>query len=277
MSWGYGVLATEVYDLDKPVGTSFGDVEYYEQFLRNGEGPILEPAVGTGRILVPLAQAGLAVDGYDSSPEMLSVCRERCAERGIDPTILEADMTTFVAPEEYSSVILPTGSITLLHGPDELRAALGCFWQALKPGGRLRSWRAEPYIWTLQTLHVDFDAAANQTTRWLRYDNGATAPFSPPNFSPSACSTGASRSSRRTYTRADSPMSTSPLTMTPTALPQHRTICGPSTRHVSERRTSANSGRDGDRPRGSGRQKAIAACRSHSPNHEAGVLSRHYR
>jgi SAM-dependent methyltransferase len=186
MSWGYGVLATEVYDLDKPVGTSFGDVEYYEQFLRNGEGLILEPAVGTGRILVPLVQAGLAVDGYDSSPEMLSVCRERCAERGIDPTIREADMTKFVAPEEYSAVILPTGSITLLHGPDELRAALGCFRQSLKPGGRLvidlpppmllngsesmRSWRSEPYIWTLQTLHVAFDAAANQTTRWLRYD-----------------------------------------------------------------------------------------------------------
>jgi SAM-dependent methyltransferase len=185
MSWGYGVLATEVYDLDKPVGTSFGDVEYYEQSLKSFEGPVLEPAVGTGRILVPLVQAGLAVDGYDSSPEMLSVCRERCAERGLDPMIREADMTTFVAPEEYSSVILPTGSITLLHGPDELRAALGCFWQSLKPGGRLvidlpppmllgpeamRSWRSEPYIWTLQTLHVGYDAAANQTTRWLRYD-----------------------------------------------------------------------------------------------------------
>ena len=29
MSWDYGRLATEVYELDKPVGRSFGAVEYY--------------------------------------------------------------------------------------------------------------------------------------------------------------------------------------------------------------------------------------------------------
>ena len=29
MSWDYGTLATEVYEIDKPIGHSFGDVEYY--------------------------------------------------------------------------------------------------------------------------------------------------------------------------------------------------------------------------------------------------------
>jgi hypothetical protein len=34
----------------------------------------------------------------------------------------------------------------------------------------LSNWRAGDYLLTLQTLHIDYDPAANQTTRWLRYD-----------------------------------------------------------------------------------------------------------
>jgi hypothetical protein len=64
--------------------------------------------------------------------------------------------------------------------------ALCCFRDSLEPGGALaldvpapelvsepeplRSWTAEPFVWTLQTLGVRYDAAANQTTRWLRYE-----------------------------------------------------------------------------------------------------------
>jgi SAM-dependent methyltransferase len=186
LGWGYGTLATEVYDLDKPIGSSFGDVEYYRGLLEGVDGRVLEPAVGTGRIMVPLLQAGFVVDGYDSSPEMLTVCRERCADRGLDPVIFEADMTSFVAVEPYSAVIVPTGSITLVRGRERLTRALAGFRECLKPGGRalldvppprmlaepepIRSWTAEPFIWTLQTIHVAYDAAQNQTTRWLRYE-----------------------------------------------------------------------------------------------------------
>ena len=66
MSWEYGKLATEVYDLDKPLGHSFGDVEYYTRLLAEVSGRILEPATGTGRILIPLLEAGHEVDGLDS-------------------------------------------------------------------------------------------------------------------------------------------------------------------------------------------------------------------
>ncbi|WP_244649064.1 hypothetical protein [Neoaquamicrobium sediminum] len=69
----YGKLASWVYDLDKPVGRSFGDVEYYLQRLAGCDGPVLEPAVGNGRILVPLLEAGLAVEGFDASEEMLFI------------------------------------------------------------------------------------------------------------------------------------------------------------------------------------------------------------
>jgi hypothetical protein len=56
----------------------------------------------------------------------------------------------------------------------------------LVPGGRLildvpapqllvepeamRSWSSGEWVWTLETMHVEYDAAANQTQRWLRYE-----------------------------------------------------------------------------------------------------------
>ena len=42
----YGTLASWVYDLDKPVGRSFGDIEFYRERLSDCRGTILEPAVG---------------------------------------------------------------------------------------------------------------------------------------------------------------------------------------------------------------------------------------
>jgi len=55
----YATLAAWVYELDKPVGRSFGDVEFYLERLQGVTGPVLEPAVGNGRLFVPLLEAGL--------------------------------------------------------------------------------------------------------------------------------------------------------------------------------------------------------------------------
>ena len=96
MSGEYGALASEVYDLGEPAGRSFADVEYYTGLLAGVSGPILAPTAGTGRILIPLLEAGHEVEGLDSSPEMLALCRQHCRDRGLDPCLREADMTIYV-------------------------------------------------------------------------------------------------------------------------------------------------------------------------------------
>src|SRR5690348_18138955 len=75
VSWDYGRLVAEVYELDKPVGSSFPALKYYTRQLAGVTGRILEPAAGTGRVLVPLLEAGFAVEGLDISPDILAVCR----------------------------------------------------------------------------------------------------------------------------------------------------------------------------------------------------------
>src|SRR5690348_375010 len=106
----YGELSTEVYDLSKPIGHSSGDVDYYRSRLTSCKGRILEAAVGTGRMLIPLLEAGFMVDGMDTSPFMLNVCRAHCASRGLTPQLFTGNMQDFSLPNKYEAVIIPAGS-----------------------------------------------------------------------------------------------------------------------------------------------------------------------
>lgn len=72
----YGSLSTELYDIDKYIGKTFGDVEYYSERLEGVKGKILEPAVGNGRILIPLLHKGLNIEGFDLSDDMLRLCKK---------------------------------------------------------------------------------------------------------------------------------------------------------------------------------------------------------
>ena len=58
------------------------DVDVHLGFARRFGGPVLELACGTGRLLGPLAQAGFAVTGVDSSPAMLERARQRLERLG---------------------------------------------------------------------------------------------------------------------------------------------------------------------------------------------------
>ena len=88
----YSKLSSEVYDIDKYIGLSFGDVEFYSKRLDSCKGKILEPGVGTGRILIPLLEKGFEVDGFDISEEMLEICRNNCEIRGLNPRLFLSDM-----------------------------------------------------------------------------------------------------------------------------------------------------------------------------------------
>ena len=59
------------------------DVEFYVEEAVASGGPVVELAVGTGRIAVPIARAGVAVIGVDESPEMLAVARAYAEREGV--------------------------------------------------------------------------------------------------------------------------------------------------------------------------------------------------
>ncbi len=49
-----------------------GDVAFYIEQARKAGSPVLELGCGTGRILIPVAEAGIDIVGLDNSPAMLA-------------------------------------------------------------------------------------------------------------------------------------------------------------------------------------------------------------
>lgn len=133
----YGKLASWIYHLDKPIGHSFGDLEFYRQRLTGCDGPILEPAVGNGRILIPLLEMGFAIEGFDASQDMLQHCRQECRKRDLAATLTCQTFEQFSYDRRFAAIIMPAGSFQLITETASAVAVLRRFWEHLQPGGRL--------------------------------------------------------------------------------------------------------------------------------------------
>ncbi len=132
----YASICAEIYDIDKPFG-ALPDTAFHLENLAGVSGPVLEPACGSGRTLVPLLQAGHDADGFDPSAEMLARCRARCEAGGYAPRLEQARFEDFTAARAYAAILVSVGSFTLI---DDFAVALGVlarFRDALAPGGRL--------------------------------------------------------------------------------------------------------------------------------------------
>ena len=115
------------------------DVAWYVELAREADGPVVELAVGNGRVAVPVAQAlGRPIVGIDSSPSML----EQAREAGGDLLDLRlGDMRELELEEPAALVYCPARS--LLHLPTwaDRRRVFERVYATLLPGGRF-AWNA---------------------------------------------------------------------------------------------------------------------------------------
>jgi len=114
------------------------DVDFYvEEALASG-GPVVELAVGTGRIAVPIAKAGVRVIGVDESPAMLERARAYAERENVSPLVdlRLGDLRDPPVDERVPLATVPFRS--LLHMPDERQKlrALTAAASVLEPGGR---------------------------------------------------------------------------------------------------------------------------------------------
>jgi len=113
------------------------DVDFYvEQALASG-GQVVELAVGTGRIAVPIAQAGVTVIGVDSSPEMLGVARAAAESAGVTELLdlRLGDLRDPPVPERVPLVICPFRSLLHMETEAEKLRALRAARSLLEAGG----------------------------------------------------------------------------------------------------------------------------------------------
>ena len=117
------------------------DVAFYVEEARRAGSPVLELACGTGRVLLPVAEAGLTVVGMDSATAMLAIAREKigtlpeATQQRIE--LVEGDMCSFSLDRRFKLIMIPARSFLHLMTPADQRQALGCIRDHLADDGRL--------------------------------------------------------------------------------------------------------------------------------------------
>jgi SAM-dependent methyltransferase len=115
------------------------DVPFYVELAKEADGPIVELAVGSGRVAIPVAEASdRTVIGIDSSPAMLA---KALAAGGNVLDLRLGDMRTFELAEPAALIYCPFRA--LLHLPTwaDRRVVFDRVATALRPGGRF-AWNA---------------------------------------------------------------------------------------------------------------------------------------
>ncbi|HET9460930.1 MAG TPA: class I SAM-dependent methyltransferase [Gaiellaceae bacterium] len=114
------------------------DVGFYIDHALASGGPVVELAVGTGRIAVPIAEAGIPVIGVDSSPAMLEVARTAAEAAGVSHLLdlRVGDLREPPVAERVPLVICPFRSLLHMETEDEKLVALDAAHALLEPNGR---------------------------------------------------------------------------------------------------------------------------------------------
>jgi SAM-dependent methyltransferase len=140
------------------------DIGFYVAEARKAQGTVVELGVGTGRIAVPVAGAGVPVIGVDSSPGMLEVCRRRAEAAGVD-RLLElrlGDLRDPPVPERVRLVTCPFRALLHLETDAERLRALAAARELLVPGGRFVFDVFAPSIQDVEETH----------DRWIEREPG---------------------------------------------------------------------------------------------------------
>ncbi len=136
----YPDFVPELYDA-LPLYNGRRDAEFYlKAALRQGE-PVLELGCGTGRVLLPIARAGLRLTGLDLTAQMLDRFRERLAGEPAEVRerveLIQGDMTSFDLGRKFKLITIPFRPFQHLLKTERQIACLEAVRRHLAPGGQL--------------------------------------------------------------------------------------------------------------------------------------------
>jgi SAM-dependent methyltransferase len=115
------------------------DISFYVDEAVAAGGPVVELGVGTGRIAIPTARAGVDVIGVDSSPGMLEVCAEHARAAGVAERLdlRLGDLRTPPVEERVALVTCPFRAYLHLSSDEERLEGLAAARRLLRRGGKL--------------------------------------------------------------------------------------------------------------------------------------------
>jgi len=130
-------LYAQLYD--NAVADWPGEIDFYRELVqatRAVSENVLEIACGTGRVALQLAETGVEITGFDLSPELLGIARQKSA--GIQNVHWKVgDMHSFDLGQTFGLVIIPGHSFQFMLTPDDQVSCLDCVKRHLSPEGLL--------------------------------------------------------------------------------------------------------------------------------------------
>ncbi len=130
--------SAHLYDLDqRDIVTT--DIPFYLEYAKGASGNILELGCGTGRVAIPLAQAGHNITGLDLSDSMLGVFHAKLAgmPAGIKDkiSIVHGNMASFSLGKKFDMIITPFRAFQALTRDDDINGCLNCVHSHLTENG----------------------------------------------------------------------------------------------------------------------------------------------
>ncbi len=138
------------------------DIPFYVELALATGGPVLEVGVGSGRVAVPTALAGVEIVGVDSSAVMLELARQRAAPHHIGLQLVQADMRDLPDLGAFALVTVPFRAFLHLRDDGERLAVLRALRERLRPGGTL----------AFDVFHPDHADIADTHDRWIEREPG---------------------------------------------------------------------------------------------------------
>jgi SAM-dependent methyltransferase len=118
-----------------------GEVEFYVDEAHDAAGAVLELGCGTGRVLLPIARAGVDIVGLDLAADLLAALRDKLARENSETQqrvdLVRADMCDFQLRRRFAAIFVPYRTFQHLLTPDDQLRSLEQIAQHLDVGGRL--------------------------------------------------------------------------------------------------------------------------------------------
>lgn len=111
------------------------DVSFFIQESR-GCHHVLELTSGTGRLSLPLIEAGVPLSCLDNSPDMLAILREKLKLKGLSASVYEMDISHFSIPHQFDLIIIPFNSFAEIVDPVAQQDTFNCIHSHLTERGR---------------------------------------------------------------------------------------------------------------------------------------------
>jgi SAM-dependent methyltransferase len=112
------------------------DVPFFVDEAARAHGPVLELMAGTGRISLPLIEAGADLTCVDYSTEMLAVLRRKLYARGLKATLQHIDVRDLRLGQTFALVIIPFHAFTEVTDLDEEHRVLARIYDHMADDGR---------------------------------------------------------------------------------------------------------------------------------------------